>query len=80
MREGFNVGLIYLLNFAMDPRNGGAAVDDFAVGLLRATGYVRATRVALTQKALPLHNCGKTESANANVCVVDLSQDDVLLV
>jgi hypothetical protein len=80
MHRDRNAELINLLDLAMLPTGSGeTAVVDFAVELLKHTGYVRRNRVARTRRDLPLLICGKRENAKADVCIVDRQQNDIIL-
>lgn len=79
MQQDRNAELINLLDLAMVSSTGETAVDDFAVELLKLTGYVRRNRVARTRKDLPLLICGEWRHAKTDVCIVDRQQNDILL-
>jgi hypothetical protein len=75
-----NAELINLLDIAMVPTGPEeSAVDDFAVELFKTLGYVRRNRVARTRKDIPLLICGEQRHAKTDVCIVDRSQNDILL-
>ena len=74
-----NAELINLLDLAMVPSEEESAVVDFAVELFKALGYVRRHRVARTRKDIPLLICGEWRHANADVCIVDRSQNNIVL-
>jgi hypothetical protein len=73
-----NAELINLLDLAMgfseEP-----AVNDFAVELFKRLGYVKRNRVARTQKDISFFNSGEWRYTKADICLLDLSQDDILL-
>ncbi|KAF9487956.1 hypothetical protein BDN71DRAFT_1403984 [Pleurotus eryngii] len=71
--------LLTYLDLAMIPDIGETAVDDFAVKLFNILGYTRRHRVARTRVDLPLFICGETRHAKTDVCIVDRSQNDILL-
>ena len=71
--------LINLLDIAMIPQLGETAVDDFAVELFKLLGYAHRNRVARTRVDLPLFICGEARHAKTDVCIVDRSQNDILL-
>jgi len=79
MQQDRNAELIGLLDLAMIPDKGETAVDDFAVELFKVLGYVRRQRLARTRVDLPLLICGKERHAKTDVCIVDRSQNDILL-
>ncbi|KAK0186722.1 hypothetical protein F5146DRAFT_935951 [Armillaria mellea] len=56
-----------------------SAVVDFAVELFRVLGYVQRNRLARTRVDLPLLICGEYRHTRTNVCLVDCSRDDILL-
>lgn len=70
---------ITYLDLTMIPEKGETAVDDFVVELFRTPGYVRRERVARTRMDPPLLTCGENRHAKTDVCVVDRSQNDILL-
>lgn len=79
MQEDRHAELINLLDLAMVSSTGESAVDDFAVELFKVLGYVRRNRVARTRKYLRLLICGEYTHAKTDVCIVDRSQNDILL-
>ncbi|KAK7462405.1 hypothetical protein VKT23_008004 [Stygiomarasmius scandens] len=74
-----NVELIHLLHLAMDHLAGERAAADFGVELFRVLGYVHRTRVARTWKDLVLLVCGEQQCSIIDVCLVDRSQSDAIL-
>lgn len=75
-----NAELINLLDIAMIPTGPEeSAVNDFAVELSKMLGYVRRNRVARTRKDVPLLICGEQRRAKTDVCIIDRSQNDILL-
>jgi hypothetical protein len=75
-----NAELITLLDIAMIPTGPEeSAVDDFTVELFKVLGYVWRKRVARTRKDIPLLVCGERQHAKTDVCIVDHSQNDILL-
>ncbi|KAK0443571.1 hypothetical protein EV421DRAFT_1890776 [Armillaria borealis] len=79
MVQDRNAELIGLLDLAMLPKSGESAVDDFAVELFKVLGYVRRDRLARTRTDLPLLICGEYRHAKTDVCLIDRSQNDILL-
>lgn len=79
MQQDPHAQLITLLDLAMIPEKGETAIDDFAVELFKVLGYVRRERVARTRVDLPLFICGEVRYARTDVCIVDRSQNDILL-
>ena len=79
MQQDRNAGLIVLLDLAMIPDKGETAANDFAVKLFKVLGYVRRQRLARTRVDLPLLICGEERHAKTDVCIVDRSQNDILL-
>ena len=73
-----NAELINLLDLAMVPGSEESAVDDFAVVLFRALGYL-GRMVARTRKDIPFLICGKWRHAKTDVCIVDCSQNDIMM-
>jgi hypothetical protein len=73
-----NAELINLLDLAMgfseEP-----AVNDFAVEPFKRLGYVKRNRVARTQKDVSFFNSGEWKYTKADICLLDLLQDDILL-
>ena len=75
-----NVELINLLDNVIVPTGSEeSAVHDFAVELFKMLGFVRCYRVARTCKDIPLLICGEQRHAKTDVCIIDCSQNDVLL-
>ncbi|KAJ7704344.1 hypothetical protein B0H17DRAFT_1224328 [Mycena rosella] len=75
-----NFDLLSLLDFAMDASNPQeSAVDDFAVSVFHALGYIRRPRVARTRQELRFLICGEFEYAKPNVSIIDRSLDDIVL-
>ena len=79
MQQDRNAELIGLLDLPMIPDRGETAVGDFAVELFKVLGYVRRQRLARTRVDLPLLICGEGRHAKTDVCIVDRSQNDILL-
>jgi len=79
MLHDSNAELINLLDLAMrfseEP-----AVNDFAIELFKRLGYVKRNRVARTQKDISFFNSGEWRYTKADICLLDLLQDDILLV
>jgi hypothetical protein len=75
-----NYDLLSLLDIAMDASNPQeSAVDDFAVSLFRALGYIRRPRVARTRQELRFLICGENKYAKPAVSILDRSRDDIIL-
>ena len=79
MENDRNAELINLLDLTMVPGSRESQVVDFAVELFKTLGYVRRRRVARTRKDIPFLTCGEWRHAKMDVCIVDLSQNDILL-
>jgi len=79
MQQDHLAELINHLDLTMIPDQNETAVDDFAAQLLRFLGYARRNRVARTQVDLPLLICGENRNAKTDVCIVDRSQNEVIL-
>jgi hypothetical protein len=79
MQQDRHAELITYLDLAMMPELGETAVDDFVVELFKTLGYVRRERVARTRMDLPLLICGESRHAKTDVCIIDRSQNDILL-
>lgn len=80
MVSDHNAELINLLDLAMKPAPAEeSAVDDFAVELFKALGYVKRHRIARTRKDIPFLICGEWRHAKTDVCLVDRLQNDILL-
>ena len=79
MQQDRHADLITYLDLAMMPELGETAVVDFAVDLFKTLGYVRRERVARTRMDLPLFICGESRHAKTDVCIMDRSQNDILL-
>ena len=54
-------------------------VDYFAVSLFHALGYTRFPRAICTRKDIRIFICGEYRSAIPNVCIIDRSKDDIIL-
>ena len=78
-----NTELITLLDLAMIPGSEAgseeSAVVDFAVELFKTLGYVRRHRVARTRKDIPLLICGEQRHGKADVCIIDHSQNEIMM-
>ncbi len=72
MIQDRNAELISLLDLE-------SAVVDFTVELFKVLGYVKRDRVARTRVDLPLLICGEYHHARTDVCLVDHSRNDILL-
>ncbi|KAK7695589.1 hypothetical protein QCA50_000225 [Cerrena zonata] len=79
MQKDRNVELINLLDLAMSPHGSKGAVSDFVVELFKVLGYVRRDRLACTRKNLALLICGELRQVETDVCLVDRSQNNILL-
>jgi hypothetical protein len=79
--DGPSLSLIKRLDLAMKILEGEeSAVDDFAVELLRATGYETNDTVVRSRKSLRLLMCGENVFAKTDVCLMDASSEILLLV
>ena len=79
MENDRNAELINLLDLTMVPGSRESQVVDFAVELFKTLGYVRRHRLACTRKDIPFLICGEWRHAKTDVCIVDRSQNDILL-
>ncbi|KAF9517591.1 hypothetical protein BS47DRAFT_510323 [Hydnum rufescens UP504] len=79
MQQDCHAELITYLDLAMIPEKAEPAVDDFAVELFKLLGYVHRERVARTRADLSFLSCGENRDAEMDVCIVDRSQNDILL-
>ncbi|KIK01024.1 hypothetical protein K443DRAFT_678803 [Laccaria amethystina LaAM-08-1] len=79
MQQDRNAELIGLLDLAMIRDKGETAVDDFVVELFKVLGYVHRQRLARTRVDLPLLICSEQIYATTDVCILDRSQNDILL-
>jgi hypothetical protein len=80
MQQDRHAELITYLDLALIPEKGETAVDDFAVELFKVLGYVRRERVARTRVDLRFFICGENRHVKTDVCIVDRSQNDILLI
>lgn len=83
MANNHNTELTNLLDLTMKPAHSGeSAVDDFAVDLFKALGYVKRDRVARTRKHISFLDliCGEWRHVRTDVCLVDRQQNNILLV
>ncbi|KAJ7079721.1 hypothetical protein B0H15DRAFT_804287 [Mycena belliarum] len=75
-----NYDLLSLLDIAMDASNPQeSAVNDFAVSLFHALGYIHRPRVARTRQELRFLICGESKYAKPDVSILDRSMDDIIL-
>ncbi|KIJ07131.1 hypothetical protein PAXINDRAFT_38846, partial [Paxillus involutus ATCC 200175] len=75
-----NYRLLTQLDLAMLPAEAGeSAVDDFAVELFHALGYTHRPRAVRTRKEIRLLICGEYKYAKPDVCIIDRSKDDIIL-
>jgi hypothetical protein len=79
MQQDRHAELITYLDLTRIPEKGETAVDDFAVELFKLLGYVRRERVARTRVDLSLLICGESRHVKTDVCIVDRSQNEILL-
>ncbi|THU95943.1 hypothetical protein K435DRAFT_665350 [Dendrothele bispora CBS 962.96] len=80
MVQDCNAELIHLLDLAMNHRAGEPAVNDFMVELFKRLGYVRRNRIARTRREnLALLICGEHRDAEIDVCLLDRSRNEILL-
>ena len=56
-----------------------SAVDDFAVALFHALGYIRRPRAIRTRKELRFFTCGESKYAKPDVSIIDRDANDVIL-
>ncbi|KIK66411.1 hypothetical protein GYMLUDRAFT_55680 [Collybiopsis luxurians FD-317 M1] len=74
-----NADLINLLDLALIRDGEDSAVDDVAVELFKAMGYVNRHRTARTRKDLILFICGEFRHAKTDVCILNRVQDAIIL-
>ncbi len=79
MQQDYNNELIDLVDLILIPAPN-LPVVEFAAQLFEVVGYVGGDRIAFRWMDLPLVLCGKLKHVKAEVCIVDLSQYEVLLV
>ncbi|KAF8521946.1 hypothetical protein BU17DRAFT_75382 [Hysterangium stoloniferum] len=80
MSEDSNQELMALLDDAMNISNlEESTVDDFTVSLFRTLGYSKGLRVTHTRKHLSLLICGERRKAQTDVCLLDRSNNNILL-
>jgi len=80
MQQVYNNHLVILLDCVMIPEPGETPVVDFTVKLLKVMGYLGEGRLARPRLDLPLFTCGELKHTRSDVCVVDMSQNEILLV
>ncbi|KAF9487797.1 hypothetical protein BDN71DRAFT_578874 [Pleurotus eryngii] len=56
-----------------------SSVIDFVVALFHALGYIHRPRVVRTRKQLQFLACGETKHAKPDICIIDRSVNDVIL-
>lgn len=67
--------VVKCMDLAMDPVPGEeSAVDDFAMELLKVTGYRSRNRFLRSRKDIPLFICGTWSHAKTDVCLMDDSE------
>ena len=69
--------LLTQLDLAMGPSE--SAVDDFVVALFHSLGYLRRPRAIRTHKELQFIVCGEKKYAKLDVCIIDRSVNDIIL-
>ena len=69
--------LLTQLDIAMQPSE--SAVDDFVVALFHSLGYLRRPRAIRTHKELQFIVCGEKKYAKLDVCIIDRSVNDIVL-
>ena len=75
-----NYRLLTQMELAMVPDEAEeSAVDDFAVALFHALGYTHRPRAVRTRKEIRLLICGEYKHAKPDVCIIDRSRDDIIL-
>ncbi|KAF9519453.1 hypothetical protein BS47DRAFT_1288244 [Hydnum rufescens UP504] len=79
MQQDCHAVLITYLDVTMITQKGETAVDNFVVELFRVLGYVRRERIARTRADLSLLICGENRHTKTDVCIIDRSQNDILL-
>lgn len=79
MQQHQHTELINYIDLAKTAEKGESAVVDFVVELFKTLGYARRERLARTRVVLPLLTCGEEMHAKTDVCIVDRSQNDILL-
>jgi hypothetical protein len=79
MQQDHHAELINYLDLAMIPERGKAAVVDFTAELFNALGYAHRERLAHRRMDLPFFICGEDRRPKADVCIVDRSQNNILL-
>ena len=79
--DSASLALIKRLDLAMKVMDGEeSAVDDFAAELLRVLGYETERTVVRTRKNIRLSMCGQQVYAKADVCILDVDSELLLLV
>ncbi len=73
MIQDRNAELISLLDLE-------SAVVNFTVELFKVLGYIKCDRLARTHVDLPLFICSEYRHARTDVCLVDCSQNNILLI
>ncbi len=79
MQQDRRAQLINLLDLAMIPGSEETSVDDFSVELFRVLSYVRRNRVARKRMDISFFICGEGRYVKFDVCILDRSQNDILL-
>jgi len=79
MQQDCHNELINLLDLVMIPAPS-TPVIQFAAKLFEVMGYLGGDRIAFKWMDLPLVICGELKHVKSDVCIVDLSQNEILLV
>ena len=80
MKQDRHAALIAYLDQVMIPDKGETAVPDFVVELFNLLGYERRERLARRRVNFSLLICGEDRRVKADVCLIDISQRNILLV
>ncbi|KAL4255531.1 hypothetical protein AB1N83_012714 [Pleurotus pulmonarius] len=79
MHHNSHAELITYMDLARIPDEGEPGVVDFAVELFKTLRYAHRERVVRTRVDIPLLICGESTHVQTDVCIVDRSHNDILL-
>jgi hypothetical protein len=79
MQQPLHARLIRLLDLAMTPGDLGSFVVDFSVALLKVLGYNPQDWVPRTRMDIDFFICGRKCRTEADVCLFDARQNDIVL-
>ncbi|KAL4256075.1 hypothetical protein AB1N83_012125 [Pleurotus pulmonarius] len=79
MHHNSHAELIMYMDLARIPEEGEPSVVEFTVELFKTLRYAHRERVVRTRVDIPLLICGESTHVQTDVCIVDRSHNDILL-